>query len=1142
MSTDLVDRTVDRLEGRRTLFVPDERNRGRVGTERQRIRPLAFSVPLALATFLVALLIDFRRGQGWFGDLLGAILRDAGGAITIGLASYLLQRSVEGQHFSLPKARARRQGSRRPAPKQPPGGPWWRRSWQAPGGVPLARTWSVLVAWGWLLQLRVLPDRSGRALIYLVLAHLAFAVTVPIGSYLRTKCSPPVDPGGPDAKPDRSSVYLRLVAISSLGLGVLLLWWVLARGGVTGDARVSVNFLFLSVQPAEPARAFFIVAFAAAISGARLSSDQAWRWWDARLPLLRIPASTVVWGGFVAIIAGGLFLRLNDMSPFLVTMVSFVLIVLLVLPVARIRFALLLFLALAFALPLVTGTKLDDRYAAKDVPIPLVGTGEDAAYAPVQLGLAIIAEERGLPTGTGIGQGVAAEVVPAAHNDFILAVLVEEWGLIGIVGVCALYALLLWRAFGMALRSSIGFGQTLAVALVVSFATQLVYVVAGLARWFPHGGLTVPMLSAGGSSLIVTGALFGTVVGTAANRVEADTPIPVRAGRHTGLAGRTRMVRIVAVALVWVLGGAALIMVPLNTVSDAERDLAALRGPGLETPPTSSWIEEQAQRRSVRRPTIRTREVDGKSTVIAVTSGDVACGGYTSPVPFQATLGSSAGPLVRCYPQRTLYSDVLGYYTPSGGLVRGLEQVVGGIEACTPASGVVARLAGPGACGEVREVEVTIHRDTQIEAQERLTVAKLVEEGTIANADAGRPFPVIAATIVSDPATGDIEALTSTPSYDPNARARPRAVAAQGRSPYTFEDATLDLWPENEASWDAKALFAASQYYSPKPEPGLPLAAGELSAEVPGHPMGEPVSRSVRFAMGSTMKLVVSVAALEADRDAYRNGDGQKIAALALKDREETVQAPGLQGGNDDGGPCGGSLSTMLAESCNTGFSLLAQVVGRDQLLSVAERLGVAGDQPANRLDGLRVEQTQALFPKSKAELFGSQAIGLQGTDATVIDMAGVVNTIAQSGTKMPWRLVDPEDCAERRVLGLAPCADAPEPLVDPAIADQVRSAMELTVSDPKGTAHDALFGLLDEYHDVGLELAAKTGSASASFGEGQQVGWCVVIARWSPDGAAEPQQRTFVTAVQGPNGHGIDGPAVCKSVEPLIKQVVGAP
>ncbi|MCE3003196.1 MAG: putative lipid II flippase FtsW [Xanthomonadaceae bacterium] len=133
-----------------------------------------------------------------------------------------------------------------------------------------------------------------------------------------------------------------------------------------------------------------------------------------------------------------------------------------------------------------------------------------------QLSQALIAIGRGEWFGVGLGGSVQKlYYLPEAHNDFILAVIAEELGLAGVVLVLALFTLICTRCFRIGLRAveqgqafagycAFGVGLWLAVQAGVSIGVNL-----GV---LPTKGLTLPLVSAGGSSVLMTCAALGLVL------------------------------------------------------------------------------------------------------------------------------------------------------------------------------------------------------------------------------------------------------------------------------------------------------------------------------------------------------------------------------------------------------------------------------------------------------------------------------------------------------------------------------------------------------------------------------------------------------------------------------------------------------
>lgn len=115
--------------------------------------------------------------------------------------------------------------------------------------------------------------------------------------------------------------------------------------------------------------------------------------------------------------------------------------------------------------------------------------------------------------GTGLTYGYP-EYVPAAHTDFVIAAIGEELGLAGSLGVLALYVLLVHRGFHIALRTRDTFAALLAVGLTSVIGIQALVILGGTLKLMPLTGVTLPLLSYGGSSILANFILLGLLLST----------------------------------------------------------------------------------------------------------------------------------------------------------------------------------------------------------------------------------------------------------------------------------------------------------------------------------------------------------------------------------------------------------------------------------------------------------------------------------------------------------------------------------------------------------------------------------------------------------------------------------------------------
>jgi cell division protein FtsW len=136
---------------------------------------------------------------------------------------------------------------------------------------------------------------------------------------------------------------------------------------------------------------------------------------------------------------------------------------------------------------------------------------------PEQKGFQVIQSMLGFQsggmTGVGLGQGQAKLFfLPEAHTDFTMAVLGEEMGFVGFLVVVGLYGYLVFRGLQLAARSEDRYSKVLALGLSLTFAFSVFINMGVVMGLLPTKGLTLPFLSYGGSSLMMSCLLFGLLL------------------------------------------------------------------------------------------------------------------------------------------------------------------------------------------------------------------------------------------------------------------------------------------------------------------------------------------------------------------------------------------------------------------------------------------------------------------------------------------------------------------------------------------------------------------------------------------------------------------------------------------------------
>lgn len=123
--------------------------------------------------------------------------------------------------------------------------------------------------------------------------------------------------------------------------------------------------------------------------------------------------------------------------------------------------------------------------------------------------------------GTGIGKGYQKLFyLPEPHTDFIFSVIGEELGLLGVLIIIGLYTLILWRGISIARNAKDLFGSFVAIGLTISIGLQVCVNMGVSLAIIPTTGLTLPLLSYGGTSLLFNMASIGILMNIGASNAK----------------------------------------------------------------------------------------------------------------------------------------------------------------------------------------------------------------------------------------------------------------------------------------------------------------------------------------------------------------------------------------------------------------------------------------------------------------------------------------------------------------------------------------------------------------------------------------------------------------------------------------------
>ncbi|QUJ75117.1 putative lipid II flippase FtsW [Sulfitobacter albidus] len=148
-----------------------------------------------------------------------------------------------------------------------------------------------------------------------------------------------------------------------------------------------------------------------------------------------------------------------------------------------------------------------------------------------QLGYATNAIREGGLFGVGVGEGEVKWSLPDAHTDFIIAVAAEEYGLVLVLCIIALYATVVVRSLMRLMRERDPFIRLAGTGLACMFAVQAMINMGVAVRLLPAKGMTLPFVSYGGSSVIASGIALGMLLAFTRTRPQGEISALLSRGR-----------------------------------------------------------------------------------------------------------------------------------------------------------------------------------------------------------------------------------------------------------------------------------------------------------------------------------------------------------------------------------------------------------------------------------------------------------------------------------------------------------------------------------------------------------------------------------------------------------------------------------
>jgi len=286
-----------------------------------------------------------------------------------------------------------------------------------------------------------------------------------------------------------------LLAASVLGLVLVLLPWTRSIAPETNGARRWLLVAGISIQPSEIAKVAVVV-------------------WTAAFAVRKAPHFRSLRRGLGTFLAvWGLVVVLTALEPDLSGAMVISMLGALIVFAAGARIAHFAFLALLAAPILWRQFAVGFRAARIEA---FLNPAADPTGAGFQVHQSLLALGSGGLSGVGIGEGRQKfGFLPEAHNDFIFAMIGEEWGFLGVLMLVGMYVSIVLVGFRIAGRAPDRFGELLAMGCASLVALQaILHMAVGLAL-APATGLALPLVSYGRSNLIMTLVALGMLISVA---------------------------------------------------------------------------------------------------------------------------------------------------------------------------------------------------------------------------------------------------------------------------------------------------------------------------------------------------------------------------------------------------------------------------------------------------------------------------------------------------------------------------------------------------------------------------------------------------------------------------------------------------
>ncbi len=532
---------------------------------------------------------------------------------------------------------------------------------------------------------------------------------------------------------DDLAKYKYLMAI--VGFALLLSPMLPVIGTESYGSRIWLTFGDLSFQPGEIAKIAIVLFLAGYLAHNReMLSVFTWRIGPFELP----DARTLLPLLFMWAIAVLIVVFEKDLGSALVFFFVFI---------AMLYFASGKKLYLIISLLLASGAAIALYFLFSHVQVRVqtwLNPFSDAQNTGYQLVQTLYSLADGGLFGAGIGEGLAT-LIPVVESDFIFACIAEETGLLGAAAVLLLYLSFAIRGFATAARAKSDVSSFVAAGLTTVIVLQAFIIVGGVTKLIPLTGLTLPLISKGGSSLLMTFISIALLMrcGDEGKSLDEEISSATTIISPNNALGRFQLGKrltsgmfVFALMFALLVGNLTSIMV---FQADSYKNMAG----------NNHTVINNAK---IQRGSISTS--DG---VLLAQSRQNADGTYT-----------------RVYPQKSMAAHVVGYFSEqygTSGIEASQNDVLTGKKSFANWNDALAAVTGSGTAGN--DITLTLNS----------TIQKAAEDALQGYAGA---------CVVINPTTGAVLGMASGPTYD-NTQLE-KALSSTDNSMSVFNRATQALY------------------------------------------------------------------------------------------------------------------------------------------------------------------------------------------------------------------------------------------------------------------------------------------------------------------------------------------------------------